>query len=136
MNDSAHAVEAATATTAPAGRAMGDALDMLGRRLGYFATGLVIMLGLWWLAITLAGLSPKGAHWAAFGPDPAFRALAKMWQSGAIHSALLASGFRLGLGLGIAIAVGVPIGILMGRSKRFREVSNSPFQLLRMISPK
>ena len=54
---------------------------------------------------------------------------------GKIQSAIAASGYRLGLGLFIAIAVGVPIGILMGRSKRFRELSNSPFQLLRMISP-
>ena len=35
----------------------------------------------------------------------------------------------------IAIGCGVPIGILVGRSRRFREISNSPFQLLRMISP-
>jgi len=41
----------------------------------------------------------------------------------------------MGIGLLIAIATGVPFGILMGRSKRFRELSNSPFQFLRMISP-
>jgi NitT/TauT family transport system permease protein len=35
----------------------------------------------------------------------------------------------------IAISVGVPLGILMGSFKRFRDLSNSPFQLLRMISP-
>jgi NitT/TauT family transport system permease protein len=29
----------------------------------------------------------------------------------------------------------VPVGILIGRNRRFRELSNSPFQLMRMISP-
>ncbi|MEW8585156.1 MAG: ABC transporter permease, partial [Candidatus Thiodiazotropha sp.] len=52
-----------------------------------------------------------------------------------IQSAITSSGYRLGSGLLIAICIGVPIGILMGRSRRFRELSNSPFQLLRMISP-
>jgi NitT/TauT family transport system permease protein len=47
----------------------------------------------------------------------------------------MASSYRLFGGLGIAILIGVPVGILVGRSKRFRELSNSPFQLLRMVSP-
>ncbi|MEW8462477.1 MAG: ABC transporter permease, partial [Candidatus Thiodiazotropha endolucinida] len=62
-------------------------------------------------------------------------AFPELWSSGTITSAIAASGYRLGLGLLIAIVIGVPIGILMGRSKCFREISNSPFQLLRMISP-
>ena len=48
---------------------------------------------------------------------------------------MAASGLRLGAGLGLAVVIGVPIGILVGRSKRFRDLSNSPFQFLRMISP-
>jgi NitT/TauT family transport system permease protein len=48
---------------------------------------------------------------------------------------LQSSGYRLGMGLLLAIVIGVPIGIIMGRNKRFRELSNSPFQLMRMISP-
>jgi NitT/TauT family transport system permease protein len=47
----------------------------------------------------------------------------------------MSSGARLGIGLFIAICCGVPIGILLGTSKIFRELSNSPFQLIRMISP-
>ncbi|MGB5198826.1 MAG: ABC transporter permease subunit, partial [Sedimenticolaceae bacterium] len=58
-----------------------------------------------------------------------------LWEAGKIQSAVVASGYRLGMGLLIAFAIGVPLGILMGRSKRFRELSNSPFQLLRMVSP-
>ena len=58
-----------------------------------------------------------------------------LWEDGTIQRAVSSSGYRLGIGLTIAIACGIPLGILMGRSKRFREISNSPFQLLRMISP-
>jgi NitT/TauT family transport system permease protein len=39
---------------------------------------------------------------------------------------LQTSGYRLGMGLLIAIAIGVPIGILMGRNRRFRELRTRP----------
>ena len=55
-----------------------DSMAVLRTRLVYFCAGFAIMFALWWLAITLAGLSPKGAHWAAFGPGPALMALARM----------------------------------------------------------
>jgi NitT/TauT family transport system permease protein len=41
----------------------------------------------------------------------------------------------VGLGLGWAAAVGIPIGILVGRSRIAQDLTNIPFQLLRMISP-
>jgi NitT/TauT family transport system permease protein len=37
--------------------------------------------------------------------------------------------------LGIAAVIGIPIGILIGHYRRFNQLSNSPFQLLRMVSP-
>lgn len=110
-------------------------LKSTGGSAGNFFGGLVILFALWWLAIYVATLNPAAAHFAAFGPIPAFKAIPKMWESGLITHALWTSGYRLGAGLAIAIVVGVPIGILIGRSKRFRELSNSPFQLMRMISP-
>lgn len=111
------------------------ALKASGSGLFNFLAGLLILFALWWLAIYVATLNPKAAQWAAFGPLPAFKAIGAMWESGLIPKALWTSGYRLGGGLLIAIAIGVPIGILIGRSKRFRELSNSPFQLMRMISP-
>lgn len=100
-----------------------------------FIAGFVILFALWWLAIYMVSHDPKMSHWAAFGPAPALKAMWKMWESGLISKALWASGYRLGVGLAIAIVIGVPVGILIGRSRRFRELSNSPFQLMRMISP-
>ena len=100
-----------------------------------FFGGLAILFALWWLAVYLTTQNPAMSHFANFGPGPAFKAVAHLWSNGLISKALQTSGYRLGAGLGIAIVIGVPIGILIGRSRRFRELSNSPFQLLRMISP-
>lgn len=43
--------------------------------------------------------------------------------------------WRVGLGLFWATALGVPLGILIGRSGIARQITNVPFQFLRMISP-
>lgn len=122
-------VAAARAPTGP------SLTSVLGIRLSYFVGGLAIMFALWWAAISLASLNPASSHWVAFGPVAALKAMVRMWGDGVIQKALVASGYRLGIGLAIAIAIGVPVGILMGRSRRFRELSNSPFQLMRMVSP-
>lgn len=103
--------------------------------LANFFGGLAILFVLWWLGVYLVTLDPGVSYFADFGPIPAFKAIPHMWDDGAIPRALGSSGYRLGSGLAIAIGIGVPIGVMMGRSRRFRELSNSPFQLLRMISP-
>ena len=126
---------------APAGtiRAAVDAtphfMKMTGQGLFNFFGGLAILFVLWEIGIQFIAYNPATAHFSAFGPIPALRAIATMWEEGAIQRGILSSGYRLGAGLLIAIAIGVPIGIFMGRSRTFRELSNSPFQLLRMISP-
>lgn len=105
------------------------------RRAIFGVLGLAAMLAIWELGTLLLSLNPATRTFVTFGPIPTFEAFPTLWEEGKIQSAIFASGERLGLGLLIATALGVPIGILMGRSKRFRELSNSPFQLLRMISP-
>lgn len=100
-----------------------------------FVAGLAILFALWWLGIELLARGSSTAYFAGFGPLPALRAMAYMWRSGQIQGAVWSSGYRLAAGLIIAIAIGVPIGVLIGRIRVFRELSNAPFQLLRMISP-
>ncbi|BBP03732.1 ABC transporter permease [Sulfuriferula plumbiphila] len=110
-------------------------LKSSARGLSYFFGGLAILFALWWISIYLVTLNPSGALFAYFGPLPAFQAIPGLWERGTIPNALSTSGYRLGAGLFIAIVIGVPIGILMGRSRWFLELSNVPFQFLRMISP-
>ncbi|MCU7892106.1 MAG: ABC transporter permease [Candidatus Thiodiazotropha sp. (ex Ustalcina ferruginea)] len=111
------------------------ALKSSWRGLSNFFGGLAILFVVWWFGVYLISSSPSTEHFADFGPIPALQAMPELWDEGTIQSAIMSSGYRLGSGLLIAIIIGVPIGILIGRSKRFRELSNSPFQLLRMISP-
>lgn len=135
MSDSGLIVGGNAATAAVTQSRSSAAFNSMTYSVGNFVGGLAILFALWWLAIYVTTLNPAMSHFANFGPVPAFKALGHMWGNGLIPKALQTSGFRLGAGLAIAIAIGVPIGILIGRSRRFRELSNSPFQLMRMISP-
>ncbi|TNF99803.1 MAG: ABC transporter permease [Gammaproteobacteria bacterium] len=110
-------------------------MQVMGRKLFNWAAGLAILLALWWIGGYLLYINPDTTNFADFGPGPTFKAFPHLWSDGTIPNAIQSSGYRLGIALAIAIACGIPIGILLGRVKRFRELSNSPFQLLRMVSP-
>jgi NitT/TauT family transport system permease protein len=87
------------------------------------------------LGALLLGLNPATRTFVTFGPIPTFESVPFLWETDRIQAAVAASGYRIGMGMLLAIVIGVPIGILMGGSKRFRDLSNSGFQFLRMISP-
>ena len=110
-------------------------LKTTGRRLFNWVAGLTILFVLWWIGGYLLYINPDTTNFADFGPIPTFQAFPELWEEGTIQNAIMTSGYRLGVALMIAIACGIPIGILLGRSRVFRELSNSPFQLLRMVSP-
>ncbi|MCG6936469.1 MAG: ABC transporter permease [Proteobacteria bacterium] len=112
-----------------------DSLKYFGKGATNFVGGLAILFALWWIGIYFMSADPARQHFADFGPIPAIKAIGYAWEDGLVQSAVMSSGARLGLGLLLAISIGVPLGILMGSSKKFRELSNAPFQLLRMISP-
>lgn len=123
----------AAATTLPN---QGDShAKNFGVALFYWVAGLFILFVLWWIGGYLIEINPNTTNFKDFGPIPTFQAFPELFAEGKIQAAVKSSGYRLGIGLLIAIVVGVPIGILLGRSKVFRQLSNSPFQLIRMISP-
>jgi NitT/TauT family transport system permease protein len=119
---------------APA-EAGGDFMHSLRRRFVNGAIGLGALFVLWWIGGYALSVNPTTESFSDFGPIPTLMSIPSMWEAGKIQNAVAASGYRLGMGLLIAFAIGVPLGILMGRSRRFRELSNSPFQLIRMVSP-
>jgi NitT/TauT family transport system permease protein len=133
MSNSAASV--VTACTARIYGVLSSSAATWGQALTNFFGGLAILFVLWWFGVYLVSLNPSTAHFAEFGPIPALQLMPDLWSDGTIPRAMSSSGYRLGMGLLIAICIGVPLGILIGRSKRVRELSNSPFQLLRMISP-
>lgn len=101
----------------------------------HFIGGLAVLFALWWIGIHFITQNPDLSQFKDFSPKAAVEALPELWADGTIPEALKTSGYRLGMGLLLAIVIGVPIGIMMGRSRWFQQLTDVPFQLLRMISP-
>ncbi|MHB1085431.1 MAG: ABC transporter permease [Thiobacillus sp.] len=127
-------MRAAAATIGGAGAA-GWMKHPAVQRFGWAIAGLSIVCLLWGIGGYYIANNPTTQSFATFGLIPTLKAIPALWREGMIQGAVYASSYRLAGGLLIAIAIGLPVGILMGRNKRFRNLSNSPFQLLRMISP-
>ncbi|TCP39996.1 ABC transporter permease [Rhodovulum marinum] len=99
------------------------------------AIGIGLLLGLWWLGGRAVADNPDLFAFANFAPEPTLRRLWSMLGSGEVVEMTLPSLYRVGAGMALAAAIGVPVGILIGRMARLREITNIPFQFLRMISP-
>lgn len=104
-------------------------------KLAWSLAGFAILAFLWWIFGRYIAANPKTASFASFGLIPTLEAFPELWGLGKLQNATTVSLGRLFAGLGIAAVIGIPVGILMGRYRRFNVLSNSPFQLLRMVSP-
>lgn len=135
MNTNASDVVATEVATINEGNVFSNYIIKKRRSFFNWFLGLFILFSLWWLGGYLLYINPDTTNFADFGPIPTFQAFPGLWSDGTIPNAVASSGYRLGVALSIAISFGIPIGILLGRSKKFKEISNSPFQLLRMVSP-
>lgn len=119
----------------PAGRRV--RLPALGGGRGWLngVLGVAGLLAIWWIAGRVVQNSPDMFAFADFAPEPALSRLWQMTLSGEVVEMALPSLHRVGMGMGYAIAIGVPMGIAIGRLPILREITNVPFQFLRMISP-
>lgn len=72
---------------------------------------------------------------AALAPSAALSALGRLLSGSEIYVHMFASLQRVAVGLLAALTVGVPLGLLVGFSPRFEQMSSGAFQWLRMISP-
>lgn len=97
--------------------------------------GMGLLLLLWWLGGRAVAGNPDMYAFSNFAPAPTLSRLWIMVTSGEVLQMAGPSLYRVGLGMGIAVVIGVPMGILVGRVQQVREVTNIPFQFLRMISP-
>ncbi|SMH46398.1 ABC transporter permease [Maritimibacter sp. HL-12] len=97
--------------------------------------GIAVLVGLWWLGGVAVANNPNMYAFADFAPGPTLSALRDMVGSGEVVGMAWPSLYRVGAGMLIAVAFGVPMGILIGRVAILREITNVPFQFLRMISP-
>ncbi len=121
--------------SSPALREPHDAPRSWLRSAGFTAAGIAVLFALWWLGGWLVANNPNTRSFAGFAPLPALKSLISMVGSGEAWHITAPSLWRVGLGLFWATALGVPLGILIGRSGIARQITNVPFQFLRMISP-
>lgn len=133
-------VELATAATLASDSKLGDGravrrLAQALHTLGLAGIGIAALLLLWWLGGLAIASNPRTAAFSSFAPGPTLSRLADMLSRGEVSAMAAPSLWRVGMGLFWAIGLGVPIGILIGRVRVAREITNVPFQLLRMISP-
>jgi len=107
----------------------------VSRQFALIASGIFLLLAIWWLCAHLVAGSPRGAAFAGFAPGPAFAALGAMLSGGELWGSIRPSLGRVGAGIAWAAGIGVPLGIALGRSKILATLTHLPFQFLRMISP-
>jgi len=127
-------------TADPAALAAGSEADRMDqvkalRSVGYAMLGMALLLAAWWVGGFMVQNNPATMAFADFAPAPALSRLADMLSSGEAWNMTVPSLQRVMQGMVIAVAIGVPVGILVGRVQVLREVTNIPFQFLRMISP-
>ena len=127
-------------TADPAALAAGSEPDRSGqlkalRSLGFAVLGMLLLLALWWAGGLIVQNNPSTMAFADFAPAPALSRLGEMLASGEAWAMTVPSLQRVLQGMVIAVGLGVPVGILVGRVQMLREITNIPFQFLRMISP-
>lgn len=101
----------------------------------YPLAGIAVMLLVWWLGGKWIASNPNTAIFADFAPGPTFVALWHLLGEASLWNAIGASLYRIGAGLFWGCLLGVPTGILVGYFGTVRQMSNLPFQFLRMVSP-
>jgi NitT/TauT family transport system permease protein len=89
-----------------------------------------------WMAVSYFIFTRKEfAQFSGFLPGPTFKALYAALHESKFWISVFASLRRIIIGIFLAAAAGVPLGILVGFYPKFRSLSYSPIQFIRMISP-
>ncbi|WP_024903205.1 ABC transporter permease [Robbsia andropogonis] len=103
------------------------------RRLLLGAAGIIIVIGLWWAAVTAC--AGRNLLVAQFSPVEAFKIMPALIGEDRLFVHVAASLRRIAVGLTCALLVGVPLGFLIGRVKALDALLSPALQFLRMISP-
>ena len=101
----------------------------------YPAIGIAGLMALWWLGGYIISQDPDLGAYSAFSLGPTLSALSNMFASGAVWVTIGSSLYRILIGLFCGVVIGIPIGVLVGYFGVALQVTNVPFQFLRMISP-
>ena len=123
-------------TPAETGTPFAEKLETFGRAILPPLLGMVILIGIWYIATMKGGSIP--------GPiktwDAATLLFADPFYSNGPNDQgigwnILSSLQRVGIGFGFAALVGIPLGFILGRSKFLSDMINPIISLLRPVSP-
>ena len=128
--------KAATLPVAEAGTPIGERLGAVGRAILPPLLGMLVLLGIWYVATHKGGSIPGPAQtWdaaVALFADPFYR---NGPNDQGIGWNVLSSLQRVGIGFGLAALVGIPLGFILGRSPFLSAMVNPIISLLRPVSP-
>lgn len=120
----------------PSGMPLGEKLNNLLRAVLPPSLGMLILIGIWYVATLKGGSIPgPGQTWDAatvLFADPFYR---NGPNDQGIGWNILSSLQRVGIGFGFAAVVGIPLGFILGRSAFLAAMINPIISLLRPVSP-
>jgi nitrate/nitrite transport system permease protein len=128
--------KAATLPGAETGTPIGEWLGAVGRTILPPLLGMLILVGLWYVATHKGGSIP--------GPVQTWDAAVKLFADPFYRNGpndqgigwnVLSSLQRVGIGFGFAALVGIPLGFILGRSAFLAAMINPIISLLRPVSP-
>ena len=126
----------ATLPVAETGTPIGERLAAIGRAILPPLLGMLVLIGLWYVATHKGGSIPGPAQtWdaaVALFADPFYR---NGPNDQGIGWNVLSSLQRVGIGFGFAALVGIPLGFILGRSAFLSAMINPIISLLRPVSP-
>ena len=126
----------ATLPEAETGTPVGERLATIGRAILPPLLGMLVLIGLWYVATHKGGSIPGPVQtWGAavkLFADPFYR---NGPNDQGIGWNILSSLQRVGIGFGFAAVVGIPLGFILGRSKFLADMVNPIISLLRPVSP-
>ncbi len=118
------------------GTPLGERLGNFGRAILPPALGMMILIGIWYIATMKGGSIPgPGKTWDAAAllfADPFY---SNGPNDQGIGWNVLSSLQRVGIGFGFAALVGIPLGFILGRSAFLSAMINPIISLLRPVSP-
>ena len=129
-------METAAVSGEISGTPLSERISTLARALLPPVLGMLILLGIWYVATFKGGSIPgPGKTWDAAAilfSDPFYR---NGPNDQGIGWNVLSSLQRVGIGFGFAALVGIPLGFILGRSQFLAAMVNPIISLLRPVSP-
>ena len=101
----------------------------------YSLSGVLLFIVLWSVVGYVVFKRPGYEHFSGFLPIPTAKALAELIFAADFWASVAASLRRVLIGITLAFIIGLPFGLLNGFYKIMKQITHTPIQFIRMISP-